>query len=56
MRLGKLQASGYVADVAGDDISDEVTEQTAAPASAVAAGPAGPQPVGPEREQVIVSG
>jgi hypothetical protein len=50
MRLGKLQASGYVADVAGDDVSAEVTEQTATPASAA------PQPVGPEREQVTVSG
>ena len=48
MRLGKLQASGYVADVADDDARDEVTIET--PRETV------PEPVGQEREQVAVSG
>jgi hypothetical protein len=44
MRLGKAQASGYVADV--DDVTQE--PQTLAPAE--------PEPAVSEREQVTVTG
>lgn len=50
MRLGKLQASGFVEDAASDDVRDEVTAETAASESAA------PRPVIPEREQVSASG
>ena len=46
MRLGKVQASGYVADVAEDDVTQE--PQTQAPAK--------PEPAVSEREQVTVTG
>jgi hypothetical protein len=46
MRLGKVQASGYVADVAEDDVTQE--PQTQAPAN--------PEPAVSEREQVTVTG
>jgi hypothetical protein len=46
MRLGKVQASGYVADVAEDDVTQE--PQTQAPAEA--------EPTVSEREQVVVTG
>jgi hypothetical protein len=50
MRLGKLQASGYVADAADDDVRDEVSEPTATRAPAV------PEPVAAQPEQAPVSG
>ena len=46
MRLGKVQASGFVADVAEDEVAQE--PQTLAPAA--------PEPVAGEREQVPVTG
>lgn len=46
MRLGKAQASGYVADVAEEDMARE--PQTLAPEV--------PEPVIAEREQVTVTG
>jgi hypothetical protein len=46
MRLGKVQASGYVADVAEDDVTQE--PQTQAPAES--------EPAVSEREQVTVTG
>jgi hypothetical protein len=46
MRLGKVQASGFVADVAEQEVTQE--PQTLAPAA--------PEPVVSEREQVPVTG
>ncbi|HEX6450208.1 MAG TPA: hypothetical protein VF060_12180 [Trebonia sp.] len=46
MRLGKAQASGYVSDVAEEDVTQE--PQTLAPEV--------PEPVIDEREQVTVTG
>lgn len=48
MRLGKVQASGYVADVAEEELTPE--PQTLAPATPEAGVPAG------GREQVTVTG
>ena len=46
MRLGKVQASGFVADVAEEEVTQE--PQTQAPAA--------PDPVVSEQEQVRVTG
>jgi len=46
MRLGKAKASGYVADVAEEEVTQE--PQTLAPEV--------PEPVTAEREQVTVTG
>lgn len=46
MRLGKVEASGYIADLAEEEVPQE--PQTQAPAS--------PEPAVSEREQVPVTG
>lgn len=51
MRLGKVQASGYVADLAEEEVTQE--PQTLAPQTPA---PAAPEPAVSDREQVTVTG